>query len=65
MFERLKAWWKKRQREIDLEILWPSIKSQAPDIQLARDAFLIHASSDPAYDDMTDMQLADYIEKLV
>jgi hypothetical protein len=42
------VWWK-RQRAIDLDILWPACKAQAPDIDHARAAFAVHAFNDPAW----------------
>lgn len=65
MIRRIKSWWYSRLRRIDREILWPTIKEQAGNIELARDGFLIHASSDHAYSDMTDTELAEYIDNLV
>ena len=35
--------WHKRQRSIDIAILWPSCKKLAPDIDHARAAFTFHA----------------------
>ena len=42
------VWWK-RQRAIDLDILWPICKAKAPDIDHARAAFAVHAFNDPAW----------------
>lgn len=49
MIRTLQNWWWARQRAIDLEILWPQCKAQAPDIEHARAAFAIHAFNDPAW----------------
>lgn len=43
-----RLWWK-RQRQIDLEILWPECKRLAPDIDHARAAFACHAMADRAW----------------
>lgn len=50
----LRRWWKRRQRAIDKQILWPSCKEQAPDLDTARGVMLLHASMDPAWNDLTD-----------
>jgi hypothetical protein len=50
-------WWKKRQRMIDLDILWPVCKAKAHDIEHARQAFLLHAKLDPAWQDMTEWEV--------
>jgi hypothetical protein len=42
-------WWRARQRRIDLEILWPACKNEAPNLDLAREAFIRHALNDPAW----------------
>lgn len=47
-------WWQKRQREIDLRILWPSLKAQTGDLEKARLAFLLHARIDAAWQTFTD-----------
>jgi len=39
----------RRRRKIDIEILWPAILHRAPNIVLARDAFLLHCLTDPAW----------------
>ncbi len=46
-------WWRKRQRDIDLDVLWPAIKAGASDIETAKTAFLIHAQSEPAWHDLS------------
>lgn len=45
----MREWWWARQRAIDLKILWPICKEQAPDIHHARAAFAVHAFRDPAW----------------
>jgi hypothetical protein len=56
--------WKSRQRKIDAQILWPSIREQAPDIEVARHAFLKHAENDPAYSNMSMHELRNYVWSL-
>jgi hypothetical protein len=41
--------WHARQRQIDLEILWPSCRDQAPDLDVAKAAFAMHAFHDNAW----------------
>jgi hypothetical protein len=53
----LRNWWRRRQRAIDLEILWPKCKHEArlkyddPSVALdvARAAFAMHAFNDEAW----------------
>jgi hypothetical protein len=42
-------WWRARQRQIDLEILWPACREQAPDLDHAKAAFAVHAFHDRAW----------------
>jgi hypothetical protein len=42
-------WWHKRQRDIDLAILWPSCRDLAPDLDHAKAAFAAHAFQDAAW----------------
>lgn len=41
--------WRKRQRNIDIAILWPACRNQASDLCVAREAFLSHCFCDPAW----------------
>jgi hypothetical protein len=41
--------WHARQRQIDIEILWPVCCSQAPNLDHARAAFAFHAFHDEAW----------------
>jgi len=42
-------WWRGRQRKIDKELLWPSIKMATSNIAKARHAFLLHCLGDRAW----------------
>lgn len=42
-------WWRRRQRSIDLEILWPIFVEKAPDIDHAKVAFAFHCFNDTAW----------------
>lgn len=39
----------RRQRELDIEILWPSCRDAAPDLDTAHAMFAIHVSMDDAW----------------
>ena len=43
------GWWRAWQRRIDLEILWPICKREAPDLDHARAMFAVHAYNDSAW----------------
>lgn len=49
MIRWLLDWWHKRQRQIDLDILWPSCRALAPDLDHAKAAFAVHAFHDQAW----------------
>lgn len=38
-----------QRRQIDLDILWPVCKEQAPDLDHAKAAFAVHAFNDEAW----------------
>ena len=65
----LKWWlfshWNRRRRNIDIEILWPSCKSKAKDLDKARAVFRFHTSLDPAWSDLSDDQINDIVDRLV
>jgi hypothetical protein len=50
-------WWRKWQRNVDLEILWPVCKTKARNLEDAREAFLLHAKLDPAWQDMSEQEV--------
>lgn len=45
---RILKLWHRLLRDIDMRILWPACRSRTPDLDLARAAFMLHASCDPA-----------------
>lgn len=50
MLGALGRWWRKRQRRIDVEILWPCCKEEeAPSMYMARSVFRHHCIYDPAW----------------
>lgn len=56
--------WYRRCRALDLKILWPSCRAQAPDLDLARAAFAMHAFNDPAWLWLGEGEIARRIEEL-
>lgn len=60
----IKNWWYKRQRKIDLDILWPCCQDISPDIQRARAAFASHAFSDPAWLALGEDAIIDIVDNL-
>lgn len=50
MLTWLRNYFWKRQREIDVRVLWPQLKKAAAgDMEGARLAFMMHAINDPAW----------------
>lgn len=65
MFNLIARMWRKRQRSIDMVILWPSCKSLAVDLDHAKAAFAIHAFNDSAWtNDLSERQIIDLIDAL-
>lgn len=56
--------WRKRQQAIDLDVLWPSVRQQAYDLDTARRAFRMHMQSDAAYSYMSDAERDEYAAHL-
>lgn len=49
-FEWIRGWWYARQRQLDMDILWPACLDEARgDLDKARTAFAVHAFRDPAW----------------
>lgn len=42
-------WWRRRQRRIDMDILWPICKEQCPDLDYARATMMLHCLNDEAW----------------
>lgn len=51
-FDFILSLWHRRQRQLDLEILWPSLRAATPDLSLAREAFLLHVSQERAWNEL-------------
>jgi hypothetical protein len=57
-------WYDARRRRIDLEILWPSCKAQARDLDHAKAAFAVHAFNDDAWLSLSEDEIKRRIEEL-
>jgi hypothetical protein len=61
----LGKWWRKRQRKIDIQILWPACKQQATTLDIARNIFAAHAFNDTAWvTDFNDAEIWKFILNL-
>jgi hypothetical protein len=57
-------WWHARQRQIDLDILWPVCCAEARDLDHAKMAFAVHAFNDTAWTSLGDDKLYAVIDQL-
>lgn len=58
-------WWRRRLRNLDKKILWPSCRDQASTLQDARGAFYVHCMMDSAWTkDLTEDQIIAECEQL-
>jgi hypothetical protein len=64
MMRWLLNWWHERQRAIDLQILWPSCRDLAPDLDHARAAFAVHAFHDRAWMSLGEDEIIRRIDRL-
>lgn len=65
MFDWLAKWWRKRQRGVDMQILWPACKEITSNLDFARAAFMYHCMNDPAWTtDYTEGDLKVFIGQL-
>lgn len=64
MIRWLLNFWHARQRSVDLDILWPTIKAQANSIDHARAAFAAHAFHDEAWLCLGETEIIRRIEAL-
>ncbi len=57
-------WWE-RQRNTDLNILWPACKAQTPDVEVAKVMFTLHAIQEPAWIEFYGKEkLIDFVDTL-
>lgn len=64
MIGRLICWWHRRQRRIDMEILWPECVAQAINLDHAKAVFAVHAFNDPAWLSLGEPELREFIDNL-
>jgi hypothetical protein len=60
----IRLWWQARQRDIDLDILWPICLREAGDLDHAKAAFAYHCFNDPAWIALGEERLIAFIDKL-
>lgn len=56
--------WHKRQRDIDIQLLWPTCRDVAPEIDVARAAFACHALHDSAWAEIGEDEIIKFISTL-
>jgi hypothetical protein len=57
-------WWRKRQRNLDMEILWPICLREAGSLDRAKAAFAYHCFHDPAWTSLGEDAIIDFIDRL-
>ena len=57
-------WWRTRQRDIDLDILWPICKQEAGSLDHARAIFAVHAFKDQAWLVLGEEEIVRRIDRL-
>ena len=60
----LLALWYAHLRRIDLEILWPTCRNQATDLDHAKAAFALHAMNDHAWLFLGEEKIIEFIYQL-
>jgi hypothetical protein len=60
----VKKWWNARRRRIDMDILWPICLAGANDLDHAKAAFAYHAFNDPAWQELGEREIFNFIDKL-
>ena len=48
-YDLLIDWWRAQQRALDIMILWPACKDEAPDFGTAKAVFSLHCFSEDAW----------------
>jgi len=49
MLDFIGRWWRKNQRRVDMQILWPQFVENSSDIDHAKAGFMLHTSMDSAW----------------
>jgi hypothetical protein len=60
----IQAWWRRRQRMVDMDVLWPILLQEAGDLDRAKAAFAFHAINDPAWLCLGEERLRAFIDQL-
>jgi hypothetical protein len=60
----IRAWWHRRQRRLDMELLWPICLEGASDLDHAKAAFAMHCFRDPAWTSLGEDALFAFIDRL-
>ena len=59
------GWWRRRQRAIDMDVLWPACFDMAGgDLVRARAAFSVHVLSDRAWLELGEIEVMAFVEQL-
>jgi hypothetical protein len=64
VFTAIRKWWHARQRRIDMDILWPICLKEANDLDHAKAAFAVHCYLDPAWQELGEKGIFDFIDRL-
>jgi hypothetical protein len=64
VFIALRKIWRAHQRSIDMDILWPICLKGANDLDHAKAAFAYHAFNDPAWRELGEDGIIDFIDRL-
>ena len=64
LFALIQMWWRRRQRAIDMDILWPICCANAPDLDRAKAAFATHALHDRAWQALGEEEVLRFIDRL-
>ena len=64
LYQLLVDWWRAQQRALDIQILWPACKDEAPDIAAAKAAFSLHCFSDDAWASLSVVEMLRQIDAL-
>lgn len=57
-------WWRNKQHQLDVEILWPSCLKESESRDEAKQAFRQHMLMDQAYAGMTEKERQEFLERL-
>jgi hypothetical protein len=49
VIERIKKWLRRRERSVDMTMVWPQFRALAPTLEIAREAFFQHISGEEAW----------------